>query len=137
MAEKFEAMVKLDIRNSRMKDFHDVWALSTAFAFDGGAVQRAIATCFERRRTPWQAETPRALTPAFYQVPELEMRWRSYLAAGAVLVPPPAQFEVIGEGILRFLGPARSSIVAGLSFTSTWEPRGPWRSPDATDEETP
>jgi len=127
VAEKFEAMVLLDTRNSRMKDFHDIWALSTAFAFDGPMLQRAITACFERRGTPWQAEVPRALTPAFYQTPEIETRWRSYLAAGAVLVPPPAQFEVVGEGITRFLGPVRDSIVAGLSFTSTWEPGGPWR----------
>lgn len=127
VAEKFEAMVSLDTRNSRMKDFHDVWALSTAFAFDGPALQQAIAACFERRGTPWRPEVPRALTPAFYQTPEIERRWRSYLAAGAVLVPPPAQFEVIGEGIIRFLGAVRRSILAGVSFTSTWEPRGPWR----------
>ena len=31
IAEKFEAMVKLGRRNGRMKDFHDVWALSSAF----------------------------------------------------------------------------------------------------------
>ena len=127
VAEKFEAMVSLDTRNSRMKDFHDVWALSTRFAFGGVALQRAIAACFERRRTPWQGEVPRALTPAFYQTSEIEPRWRGYLAAGAVLVPPPAQFEIIGERIIRFLGPVRDSIVAGVAFTSTWEPGGPWR----------
>jgi Nucleotidyl transferase AbiEii toxin, Type IV TA system len=126
VAEKFEAMVSLDTRNSRMKDFHDVWALSSAFEFDGRALQQAIATCFERRGTPWQAEVPRALTPAFYQTREIEARWRSYLTAGAVLVRPPAQFEVIGERIIRFFGPVRSSLVEGASFTSTWEPGGPW-----------
>ena len=26
VAEKFEAMVQLGLRNSRMKDFHDIWA---------------------------------------------------------------------------------------------------------------
>jgi len=52
VAEKFEAMVKLDTQNSRMKDFHDVWALAGAFEFDGAALQRAVAACFERRRTP-------------------------------------------------------------------------------------
>jgi hypothetical protein len=51
VAEKFEAMVKLDTLNSRMKDFHDVWALATAFAFDGARLQRAVTACFERRRT--------------------------------------------------------------------------------------
>ena len=127
MAEKFEAMVSLDIRNSRMKDFHDVWALSSAFAFDGPRLRQAIAACFERRTTPWQAEVPRALTPAFYQTPEMAARWQSYLVAGAVLSPPPGQFEVIGERVMDFLGPVRSSLVEGEAFTSTWEPGGPWR----------
>jgi len=127
VAEKFETMVSLDTRNSRMKDFHDVWALSTAFAFTGLTLQRATAACFERRGTPWTDGVPRALTPAFYQTTEIEARWRSYLAAGAVLVPPPAQFDVIGERIMRFLGPVRDSTIEGLSFMSTWEPGGPWR----------
>jgi len=127
LAEKFEAMVSLDTRNSRMKDFHDVWALSGAFAFDGAKLQRAIAACFERRGTPLQPETPRVLTSAFYQAPEIEARWRSYLRAGAVLVPPPAQFDVIGEAIMRFLGPVREGIVAGLWVARTWQPGGPWR----------
>ncbi len=125
-------MVELDIRNSRMKDFHDVWALSTAFAFNGPTLQRATAACFERRGTPWTDGVPRALTPVFYQTPEIEARWRSYLAAGAVLAPPPAQFEVIGERIILFLGPLRRSIVEGVSFTSTWEPGGPWLRPIRT-----
>ena len=127
VAEKFEAMVSLDTRNSRMKDFHDLWALSSVFAFDGPVLQQAIAACFERRRTPWHAEVPRVLTSAFYQMGEIEKRWRSYLTAGAVLVSPPAQFEVIGEQIIGFLGPIRSSLIEHASFTSTWEPGGPWR----------
>ena len=137
VAEKFEAMVKLDTRNSRMKDFHDIWALAGTFAFDGPTLQKAITACFQRRATPWTAEAPRALTAAFYQTPEIETRWRRYLAAGAVLAPPPAQFEIIGERIIHFLGPVRSSIVVGDSFTSVWEPRGPWGSANATGEATP
>ncbi|MEB2284740.1 MAG: hypothetical protein B6D46_13445 [Polyangiaceae bacterium UTPRO1] len=126
VAEKFEAMVKLDTRNSRMKDFHDVWALAGAFTFDGAALCRAVAACFERRRTPWTAEAPRALTPAFYHVPELATRWRYYLAAGAVLIPPPAQFEDVGERIIGFLGPVRATILSSDHFAGTWPPGGPW-----------
>ncbi|MBK7949073.1 MAG: nucleotidyl transferase AbiEii/AbiGii toxin family protein [Deltaproteobacteria bacterium] len=126
VAEKFEAMVKLDTRNSRMKDFHDVWALAGGFAFEGPALRSAVAACFERRGTPWTAEAPRALTAAFYQMPEIESRWRRYLEAGAVLVPPPAQFESIGERIIRFLGPVRESILAGEPFPKIWTEGGPW-----------
>ncbi len=60
VAETFEAMVKADTRNSRMKDFHDVWALAGAFAFEGEPLQRAIAACFERRGTAWTSEAPGA-----------------------------------------------------------------------------
>jgi hypothetical protein len=127
IAEKLDAMVTLDTRNSRMKDFHDIWALSTAFTFRGAKLQRAIAACFQRRGTVWDAEIPRGLTPLFYEMPELQTRWRRYLAAGAVLIPPPGQFEVIGERIIRFLGPVWDSIVAGIAFNSIWEPGGPWR----------
>ena len=89
--EKFEAMVSLDTQNSRMKDFHDIWALAGEFAFDGPSLQKAVRTCFERRTTRWTAEAPRALTAAFYQRPEIETRWRHYLADGAVLAPVPRQ----------------------------------------------
>lgn len=126
VAEKFEAMVKLGTQNGRMKDFHDVWALAGVFAFDSATLQRAVAACFERRGTPWKDETPRVLTTAFYQTPELEARWRSYLSAGAVLVPPPAQFDRLGARIIEFLGPVRERILAGDSPAATWQPGGPW-----------
>jgi hypothetical protein len=128
IAEKFWAMVDLDTRNSRMKDFHDVWALATTFAFDGERVRAAVEACFARRRTEWTAEAPRPLTPAFYRLPELAQRWTSYLAAGAVVVPPPRQFETIGEVIRAFLGPVRDGIVSGNSFDRAWAAGGPWTS---------
>jgi hypothetical protein len=42
VAEKFEAMVKLDIENSRMKDFHDLRALSRLFSLDNPILAEAI-----------------------------------------------------------------------------------------------
>ena len=35
VAEKFEAMTKLGLLNSRMKDFYDLWLLARQFDFDG------------------------------------------------------------------------------------------------------
>ena len=128
MAEKFEAAVKLGIRNSRMKDFHDIWALAMAFPFDGDQLQKSIAACFKQRGTPWSVDAPRCLTEAFYQMPEIDARWRRYLAAGAVLAPPPAQFERIGVQIIRFLRPIWGCIVAGSTFADVWPAGGPWAS---------
>ena len=128
LAEKFEAMVTLDVRNSRMKDFHDVWALSEAFAFAGPKLRRTIERCFERRGTALAPELPRPLTAAFYERPDFEARWAAYLASGAVIVPPPTRFDEVGERILRFLGPVRESIADGTPFERHWPAGGSWES---------
>jgi predicted nucleotidyltransferase component of viral defense system len=126
VAEKFEAMVKLGITNSRMKDFHDVWALSDAFEFDGSVLRAAVLACFDRRRTESSSEIPSALTPAFYDNPDMQVRWSAYLRSGSVLITPPARFGMIGERIIQFLAPVRDSIVAGETFQVGWSPGGPW-----------
>ena len=47
IAEKFEAMVNLGIRNTRMKDFYDVWSLSEIFDIDRAGLREAVVRCFE------------------------------------------------------------------------------------------
>jgi predicted nucleotidyltransferase component of viral defense system len=49
VAEKLEALVKLGMTNSRMKDFYDLWSLSRTFAFDGGTLTRAVLNPTIRR----------------------------------------------------------------------------------------
>jgi hypothetical protein len=120
-------MVNLGTHNSRMKDFHDVWALAANFAFDGPTLREAVARCFERRGTPWAEERPRPLTPNFYSDSDMAARWRAYLNAGSVLIPPPTRFEEVGEAILRFLAPVRDAIVAAEPFEQGWSPGGSWK----------
>lgn len=127
LAEKLDAMVRLGRRNSRMKDFHDVWALSSELSFEGPALREAIVACFERRGTTWTPEAPEALRSAFYGDADLQARWRAYLRAGAFRNPPPAVFDAVGERVRSFLGPVRESIVAGEPFDADWTAGGPWR----------
>lgn len=47
VAEKFEAMTKLGLLNSRMKDFYDLWLLARQFDFDGPTLATAIRRTFE------------------------------------------------------------------------------------------
>ncbi|MCY3692044.1 MAG: nucleotidyl transferase AbiEii/AbiGii toxin family protein [Chloroflexota bacterium] len=126
IAEKFEAMVQLGTGNSRMKDFYDVWALSETFGFDGPELQEAVARCLDRRGTPWSAETPEALTAAFYSNPQRQDYWTTYGHQGGLLNVPPSAFEEIGSRIQSFLGPVRDSILAGEPFDLHWSAGGPW-----------
>lgn len=69
IAEKFEAMVHLDMQNSRMKDFYDIWILSRTLAFSGPALSQAIRSTFDRRQTSVPVVPPRALTAKFHSEP--------------------------------------------------------------------
>jgi hypothetical protein len=51
VAEKFEAMIKLGMANSRMKDFYDLWVLAQRFEFQSTALAAAIQATFDTRRT--------------------------------------------------------------------------------------
>ena len=127
IAEKFETMVQLGTRNSRMKDFYDVWALSETFTFDGAELREAIERCFERRGTAWSQAVPEALTSAFYSNPDLQNHWQSYGQDGQLLNSPPSAFEDIGSRIQSFLGPVQESILVGQPFERHWPVGGSWQ----------
>lgn len=134
IAEKFEAMIQLGSRNTRMKDFYDVWALSEIFPFDGALLREAVARCFERRNTPWTDTMPDALTSAFYSDPGRQELWGAYGRRGEVLSPPPSAFEEVGQRIQSFLGPVRDSILADEPFEMHWPAAGPWGARDTQRE---
>ena len=127
VAEKFEAIVKLGQQNSRMKDFHDIWALSQMFSFDGSLLREAIRACFARRGTDWTSRTPPALTSTFYSNDRLTRLWRDYRRSTDPLIPPPDAFEIVGNRILDFLAPIRESIITDVPFDMRWAPGSKWR----------
>jgi len=65
IAEKFHAIVLLGLRNSRMKDYFDLYALSREDAGNVTQVDAAIVATFERRRTPLPDTWPLGLSDEF------------------------------------------------------------------------
>jgi predicted nucleotidyltransferase component of viral defense system len=49
VAEKLHAMVDLGLANTRMKDFYDLWFLSSTFEFERARLHAAILATFNRR----------------------------------------------------------------------------------------
>ena len=78
VAEKFEAMVKLGLLNSRMKDFFDLWLLSRQFDFDGPVLATAIAKTFEHRGTELTLQ-PTALTADFATDAGKMTQWNAFV----------------------------------------------------------
>lgn len=78
IAEKFHAMVVLGRANSRMKDYYDVWMLTSAFEIDPERLRRAITATFERRGTAIPAEVPDGLSDAFATDPGKQRQWTAF-----------------------------------------------------------
>jgi len=118
IAEKFEAMLKLGQLNSRMKDFYDIWLLSTQFDFDGNELSEAIRLTLEHRDTEIP-EVITAFTKAFIE--EKQIQWKAFhkrLAQEHV----PHDFGVIAADIQVFLEP----VMNGGKVTSKWSASSTW-----------
>jgi predicted nucleotidyltransferase component of viral defense system len=124
VAEKLEAMVKLGLANSRMKDFYDLAVLSRIFEFDGELLIRAIRATFQRRGTLLPSGLPVALTPAFIADSTKNMQWNAFVRkSGASRIGGlPAVAAAIATFIEMPLGAAAYSV----SCPARWLPGGPW-----------
>jgi len=106
VAEKFEAMVKLGMANTRMKDFHDVWFLARRFEFDRAILRQAIEATFARRQTKL-APSPEPLTDAIANDPTKQAQWAAFLRRNG-LTSAPSQFNEVVSELRRFLEPVVS-----------------------------
>ena len=122
IAEKLEAMVKLGILNSRMKDFYDIWLLSGQFDFHGRELAEAIRLTFERRGTALPVELA-AFTKSF--VDGKQTQWaafRTRLQQEHV----PVSFSNIVASLGRFLSPVIAALFSGDPGPTHWTASGPW-----------
>ena len=125
-AEKFEAIVALDLANSRMKDFYDLLAMSRLFAFEGVTLAAAIRATFERRATAIPRERPPSLTHAFSEDPQKLAQWRSFLARDPLLIDEPDLHTVIRE-VGDFIMPVACAAIDDRRIPGGWTPDGGWR----------
>jgi len=125
IAEKFQAMIALDIANTRIKDFYDIWTLSRECSFDGEMLKKAIATTFEQRNTLLPQEIPLALTETFSSEPDKEKLWQAFLRKGRISTEGKTLGEVVKE-IENFLMPPTLSAANEQHFSLTWS-EGNWK----------
>jgi hypothetical protein len=119
VAEKFEAMVKLGMLNTRMKDFYNLWELSRRFDFDGATLCRSIKATFERRGTPVPIDPPSALRPTFYENAEKIAQWNGFLRKGHIEAEGKSLAEVTAA-LRAFLMPPLEMKISARSG----KPRG-------------
>ena len=122
IAEKFEAIVKLGVLNSRMKDFYDIWLLSRQFNFDGAKLAEAIRLTFERRGTVLPANIE-AFNKTF--IDSKQVQWTAFwkrIQQDHI----PALFNDIVSALEIFLSPPASEFSQGNLKLASWTAPGPW-----------
>lgn len=125
IAEKFNAMCTRGIRNSRMKDFYDIWLLCRRFDFEGSDLSKAIESTFKSRDLKVPAE-PVAFEPAFTENKDKVVQWKAFLRKSRI-EGTPQDLKTVMELVKKFLGPIAETLAEGKAFQGKWKAPGPWK----------
>ena len=126
ISEKFEAMVKLAMVNSRMKDFYDVYFLSLSHNFQSNRLKKAIESTFYIRKTPIPYN-PLVFKVEFYENKERQKQWAAFLRK-LRLHDTNQEFSEIMKKIINFLEPVIISIGDRTRINKSWDPiKGYWK----------
>lgn len=123
IAEKFEAMVKRGMLNSRMKDFHDIWLLPREFDFDGARLAEAIRRTFQRRGTSLSGDVE-AFSAEF--IMSKQAQWAAFRRRLRNSTIPDSFVEVV-DAVGRFLDPISKALSREGVSAGKWIAPGPWK----------
>ena len=123
IAEKTHAMIDKGLKNSRMKDFYDVWMLSQHYAFDGVRLTTALRNTFEAKgRTIPNHILP--LSSAFAKDDEKRRQWQAFINRNELEAPTWSKtISLLHDFLTLPLQAVRQKNI----FNAAWSPGGPWK----------
>lgn len=127
VAEKTEAMVRLGLVNSRMKDYYDLWVLIRGFEYDGELLKRAVVATFARRKTDLPAAVPAGLSDEFASDRQKQIQWTAFLRRTHAQAPVGLDFTMVVSEVRSFLLPLLVAAAQSQPFITKWLKGGPWR----------
>lgn len=98
VAEKFEALVRLDAQNTRMKDFFDLELLLKSDPPERELLSNAILATFKRRGSELPTGVPTGLTVAFAR--EKQVMWNAFLRKNSL----------VGDDLSKVVGQIRNAL---------------------------
>lgn len=116
IAEKFDAILKRMEGTSRMKDFFDIYYLSSMFDFDGRKLQEAIWKTIQHRGTLYEANSFDRIS-TFGDNAFLSAQWTRFQPSIQVKLP---EFVSILYRLKEFLQPVFESSIEEREFFMDW-----------------
>ena len=124
IAEKLDSILERGLRNSRMKDYYDIWLLSTEFDFDGHTLVTAIRETIKRRGR--KCETfPTGLTSEFIDNTGKQKQWTAFI--NKQLGSSPLTLKDVVKTLQSFLTKPIEAIMSNSDFISTWTKNTKWQ----------
>ncbi len=127
VAEKVEAMCKLGLINSRMKDYADIIAISRRFEIGGDVLAQAFRATFERRGTRLPTDVPIGLSREFGADAEKESQWSGFLKRMRIVDRPASLADAVAS-VEAFTLPALHAAAGVRQSPGRWVPGVGWRS---------
>lgn len=121
LAEKIQAMIVLEMANSRMKDFYDVWQLLDTFEFDGKVVQAAIEKTFANRNTTLPHEDHAIFSAAFIDFKIVQ--WNAFIRKLKIenSIEMSEIIKVIKVFLIPLLNASQQVIIFDKKWDKTWK----------------
>jgi len=126
VSEKFEAMVKLGLLNSRMKDFFDLWLMIRRFDFKGTNLTEALKKTFNHRKTALPEMKPLFAQEIYDEDSDRQTLWKAFLTKGQIK-HAPEKLGTTAKAIEKFLIKPITAMSKGEKFNSQWNASGPWK----------
>lgn len=116
ISEKFDAILKRMEATSRMKDFFDIYYLSSMFNFDGRKLQEAVWQTIQHRGTVYEANSFERIA-AFVDNTFLLAQWKRFQPSIQVQLP---EFASILNHLKEFLQPVFEASIHEREFFMDW-----------------
>ncbi|HHT9115957.1 MAG TPA: nucleotidyl transferase AbiEii/AbiGii toxin family protein [Candidatus Wunengus californicus] len=126
ISEKFEAMVRLGLLNSRMKDFYDIWLMMRHFDFTRSNLAEALKRTFEHRKTDLPKVQPLFDEEIYDEKSDRQTLWKAFLKKGDIK-HAPEKLAIIAKEIEVFLINPLDAIKKDYEVNKEWKAPGLWR----------
>jgi hypothetical protein len=126
ISEKFEAMLKLGLLNSRMKDFYDIWLMMRQFDFKGTKLAEALKRTFEHRKASFPQDRSLFAEEIYDEKSDRQTLWKAFLQKGDIK-HAPEKLQATAREIEEFLIKPLDAINKAQGFNSEWKAPGPWK----------
>jgi hypothetical protein len=123
IAEKTHAIIRHGLRNSRMKDYFDIWVLSKQFLFDGKKLSEAIQQTFMKREVEISNITLKIFDDLLNDESKLP-QWNAFINNN--LFFSKIDFKNVISHLKWFIQPILEFSIRGEVFDFLWQGFGPW-----------